>query len=72
MSYFLLHPGGGGAVISLKDAEKASDRVEWAYLFECLQTFGLGPTFIAWIKLLYASPKESMVMNMKQSKFFHY
>lgn len=56
-------------VISL-DAEKAFDRVEWEYLFTCLKKFGYGPNFISWIKLLYSSPKASVVTNGRQSQYF--
>ena len=56
-------------VISL-DAEKAFDRVEWEYLFTCLRKFGYGPNFISWIKLLYSSPKASVVTNGRQSQYF--
>lgn len=56
-------------VISL-DAEKAFDRVEWAYLFFSLKQFGFSNNFISWIKLLYSSPSASVCTNNQRSTPF--
>lgn len=57
------------AIISL-DAEKAFDRVEWAYLFYTLGKFGFKENFISWVKLLYSLPLASVKTNNNQSSYF--
>lgn len=56
-------------VVSL-DAEKEFDRVEFSYLFTVLEKFGFGSNVISWIRLLYTSPKASVITNKISSKLF--
>ena len=57
------------AIISL-DAEKAFDRVEWAYLLFSLRQFGFDNNLISWVKLLYSSPCASVCTNNQRSAPF--
>lgn len=58
-----------GAILSL-DARKAFDTIEWPYLFTTLEKFGFSNSFIDWVRILYKSPKSSILTNGNKSKPF--
>uniref|UniRef100_A0A8C5PT54 Reverse transcriptase domain-containing protein n=1 Tax=Leptobrachium leishanense TaxID=445787 RepID=A0A8C5PT54_9ANUR len=45
------------------DAEKAFDRVDWAFLLETLSFLGFGSQWLTWIKNLYSTPTASLRVN---------
>uniref|UniRef100_A0A669EVM6 Reverse transcriptase domain-containing protein n=1 Tax=Oreochromis niloticus TaxID=8128 RepID=A0A669EVM6_ORENI len=52
------------------DAEKAFDRVNWKFLFTTLNKFGVGSSFISWLKILYNSPTACVRTNDQTSSSF--
>ena len=59
----------GGAIVSL-DQEKAFDRVEISFLMKVLERMGFGPSFRAWIRLLYTDVHSAVVVNGFVSESF--
>ncbi len=45
------------------DQVKAFDRVDHEYLFFILKTMGFGPSFINWVRLLYADVYSAVIVN---------
>ena len=50
------------------DQEKAFDRVNHNFLFKTIRAFGIGETFIDWIKLLYSNASAVLNINGFLSK----
>ena len=57
------------SAISL-DAQKAFDRVEWAFLLSTMTRMGFGDDFCRWIRVLYSGPKAAVFTNGLISQFF--
>lgn len=54
-------------VILCLDAEKAFDQVDWPYLRGVLEKFGLGPSFISLVRMIYLA---SVLTNLDRSTSF--
>ena len=56
------------AYATFLDFSKAYDRVDWDFMFGCLDKANFGPIFISWIKLLYHNPMLIIMHNGHQSR----
>ena len=45
------------------DQEKAFDRVDHDFLYKTMEAFGIGPTFIRWIKIIYSNASTRVRVN---------
>jgi hypothetical protein len=50
------------AFVSL-DMQKAFDRVEYDFLFHCLEAYGFGENVVQWIRVLYTNISSSVITN---------
>lgn len=58
------------AVLVGLDAEKAFDRVDWAFLFNTLQAFGFSPVFLRMLRANYSLPSSRVIVNGTLSQPF--
>ena len=59
----------GGAILSL-DQEKAFDRMDWGYMLKVLEGMNFGPSFRAWVRLLYNHTFSRVLVNRHTSHAF--
>ena len=52
------------------DFQKAFDRVEWEFLFKCLEAFNFGTDFLHWVRVFYKNIQSSILNNGMTSNFF--
>ena len=52
------------------DFEKAFDKIEWSFMFECMHFLNFGPGFISWVKILYNDISSCTLNNGYTSEFF--
>ena len=52
------------------DFQKAFDRVEWEFLFKCLEVFNFGPDFLRWVKVFYKNIQSCIMNNGMTSNYF--
>ena len=58
-------------MLLLVDFEKAFDSISWNFMYKCLNFFGFGQTYTAWIKLLYNNVKLCVIQSGIFSDFFN-
>jgi hypothetical protein len=52
------------------DFEKAFDSVEWTFLHKSLNTFGFGPKFVNWVKIIYSNINACIINSGFTTDYF--
>ena len=52
------------------DFQKASDNLEWGFIFGCPDAFNFGPDFTRWIKTFQKIIKSCVINNSNKSEYF--
>ena len=58
-----------GSIIFL-DQEKAFDRIEWKWIYKCLNGFNFGEKYIQWMKMILANSQICINTNGFVSEYF--
>ena len=59
------------AVMISIDFEKAFDKLEWNFVFKCLEFFKFPPYIKDWVKILYTDIKSSVTNNGWHTEYFN-
>lgn len=57
-------------VLLLLDFEKASDRIEWGFLFTALAKLGFSSTWVKWVRTLYHEASSAIKINGEAGPVF--
>uniref|UniRef100_A0A803JR33 Reverse transcriptase domain-containing protein n=1 Tax=Xenopus tropicalis TaxID=8364 RepID=A0A803JR33_XENTR len=66
----ITHTNSTTRAVAALDIAKAFDTVEWPFLWEVLNANGIGPNFVAYVKLLYNKPTAALRVNSDLTKPF--
>lgn len=61
-----------GLIKALLHSAKASDMVDWDFLFELLSTYGFGPRWISLVNALFHSTKPNFIINSEQKGYIRH
>ena len=50
-------------LIFIADFEKAFDTINWNFIYQCLEIFNFGESFIKWVHVLYQNPCSKIINN---------
>ena len=50
-------------ILAFLDFEKAFDTVHWEVIYDALNQFSLGPTFIKWVRTIYKEAQACVTNN---------
>ena len=53
------------------DQEKAFDRTNHKFMFKVMEAFGIGETFVNWVRTIYSNPTSIIHINSHFQKSFH-
>jgi hypothetical protein len=60
---------GTGVVLKL-DFEKAYDKINWNFLFDCLKLWGFSEVWISWIRAVVTGGTVCVKMNNEEGPYF--
>ena len=60
------------ALLFSADFEKAFDSIDHCFLFSVLESFGFGPEFLQWVRVLFKNAESCVMNNGHSTGYFHW